>query len=263
MHLRKWQIKWLNGRSIPLFDSPDVPVRKVLAVRPSRDRAVLPVAFLLLLVVSSPRIHAGQFVNLDFESPNLPIHEVGFLEGLAIDALPGWRPLIGSVESSSVLLNTTTISSASFSLFGPLTKQANPNHNLYSLRLYSGDAINRKSSVSISQSGLISEASKSLRLEARIFGEYHVTLDGTPISMSLSATGTDFDTYFGHISSFSGRTVELKIETGIDRGVLNRPFMYIGEVGFSTSVVPEPNVYTLIAIGLLGVIWRARYVCTR
>ena len=255
MHLRKRQTKWLNGRSIPLFDSPNATVRKVLAVCPSVDRAVLPLAVLILLVVSCPRIYAGQFVNLDFESPRLPLND---LAALSVDALPGWAVNAGVLGNNRVFVNSSPLSGAAISFYGPLTDQPNSNHDLYSARLYSGYILGVGVGVSIWQSGNVPESAKSLRLEARSFQGYQVTLDGTPIAMSRVQDGVDYDTYYGDISGFSGQAAELKIQTVAGPGFLDGgPYLFIDKISFSTLVVPEPGVYALLGVGLFGLgCWR-------
>ena len=144
---------------------------------------------LLVVVMGGSALQAGQFLNLDFESPHLPIRPVEGFEGLPSDAFPSWEVRVSNLNFGRVFLNVAPLAGARVALFGPLEVQPNPKHDLYSARLFAGFMNdNELHAVSVSQAGLIPSNARSLRLEARIIGEYHVTLDGTAVSMALSST---------------------------------------------------------------------------
>ena len=96
------------------------------------------------------------------------------------------------------------------------------------------------------------------RLNGENHREYRVTLDGTAVSMVLSLTGNEDDVYRGDISGFSGRSAELKTETGTGTDLFDLPRVFIDNISFSTLVVPEPGAYALLGIGLVGLGWWRR-----
>ncbi len=208
-------------------------------------------------ILAAIQLHGGQFMNLDFESPRLPLPD---LVARSVDAVPDWNVDAGVLGPDRVFVNGPPLAGAAISFFGPLSPVPNPQQNLYSVSLYSGNAGNTFTGVSISQAALVPESSKSLCLEARIFGGYSVTLDGAPIYMYLVSGGTEYDTYYGDISNFAGMTADLKIETAAGTTLFDQPYMYIDKISFSTLVVPEPSTYTLFALGLFGLCWRTRNI---
>ena len=211
-----------------------------------------------LYLSATPWLHAGEFINLGFESPNLPI------QGSPAAALfPGWSLQLG--DGTPPLHVSLGAGSIPISAPQAILNGTGPNgiaQDLYGAWLISGlveeTPVLRYEGISISQTGRIPDGTKMLVLRADVLQPsiFSVTLNDFPISMSLSAThlGVFLGTYEGDISNYSGQTMDLKIE------VAKRSSLFVTDISFAPQGIPEPSAYALLAFGLAGFGWRARRV---
>src|SRR5438093_3501432 len=179
----------------------------------SNNQACVVLAALLTLQFSS---RAQDFVNLDFESANVPILAPGEPGGFVprADAVPGWRVFFGGGESPAVLYNDPTFGSSSVMLSGPnfvvFGSPIPAIEGRFSVYLNAGDGAPVLNPASISQTGLV--PSGSLSIQARIYTgtpDFIVSLNGTAITMYPLSVTSGYTIYGGDISAFSGQTATL------------------------------------------------------
>jgi PEP-CTERM motif len=206
-------------------------------------RAVL----IVLMLVLGERGGAQGFVNLDFESANLSPVPAGQFGGYVpiSDALPGWAAYFGTTQLTQVLQNNLTLGSGSVDVLGPDWTFGGSAiiDGQYSVELQpdTSDAL----SATITQTGMIPITAKSLQFKkAPTTDPLSVTIGGQTISMTPLQNTSTYTLYGGDISAFAGLMEELKISA------LPGTFGFtLDDIQFSPSVVPEPSVFGLLALG--------------
>jgi hypothetical protein len=224
-----------------------------------RTACFVAVSFALLRSVS-----AQGFVNLNFESANIPN---GTSLGSSIpisEGMPGWSASF--VSSSGSSNQATQVTYDGISLGGDVISIVdtnvgfgfNPIQRKYSAFLFGGGGTDDQLySAQISQTGLVPIGTQSIQLEAQLFQgpSFIVTLGGQTISMSLLPSFSGF-TYGGNIpSSLAGQLATLTITEPPPSGV-PPSMLELDNISFSSStVVPEPGPLALSALGglLFGV----------
>jgi hypothetical protein len=213
--------------------------------------------------------NGGPFYNLDFEQviqPLIPNDPWGYNRVPIGNALPGWRAFAGSAPVTLVHTNTMFLDSAGISLYGP--GGAWVINGNYSAFLQSGFPINNATgqiSAAIAQNGQVPSDAQSIRLAARAWGLFSVSLGGETLSLTPLFAGADFTIYGANIPNVGGQTEELRITAQVEPGApgFQHSLVWLDSISFSPEVVvPEPSVVALVLCGglLLGLnIFRKRH----
>jgi hypothetical protein len=214
----------------------------------SRITCFVAVSFALLRNVS------GQaFVNLDFEDATVTIAHESPYYALESDAIPGWSasPLWGLSGGLYIGYGTISLGGAVVFLedgnvpsgYGPLPIQGS-----FSVLL-------DYQSASIWQTGTIPNTAQSLTFFSVQDG-LQVTFAGQNIPFSAigngvnAENGASYTIYGADISSYAGETGQLLFT------VPGQTTALLDNIQFSSSSVPEPNVFGLFALGGLLLIFR-------
>lgn len=223
----------------------------------TRAAAVI-IVLALSVGVAKRALAQGSFGNLDFESATfvpIPGDPNGRVEFAA--ALPGWTGYINGQPQTALIPNGIPIGPVPVPFISVMTAQPGSVvlQGSYTLAYSSGfDSLGNVIPVALAQTGQVPAASQSLRFLAAF--RPAVLLDGNSMSPVALGAGPSQTTLFGiDISSFAGRTVELRFQPGLG-------FTYLDDIQFSNQPIPEPSVFGLVALGalLLGgrFVWRVR-----
>jgi hypothetical protein len=207
----------------------------------------------------------GYFQNLDFEAAIVSPPPAGYIPSdaqnpiSAAEALPGWTVYEDDTICTAVWgtpgLSVTYVSLDYDQPFGYSALQG-----VYSIGLSAYNlAPGYYTSASISQTGLIPEGTQSIQFLLQNYklpngnpaGEtLIVTLNGTPIPISVVSTSGYVMTMVGDVGAFAGTTAELKFTAP--------PEAHYGldSISFSPQAVPEPGALSLFGLGLLGLGWQ-------
>jgi hypothetical protein len=224
-----------------------------------------------LAFVFTQAVFAQGFQNLDFEAAVIAPPPANYTPAgadnpiSAADALPGWTVYEDNTVCTAVWgtpgLSITDVSLNFGQPFGYLSLQG-----VYSIGLSAYNlAPGYYTSASIAQTGLIPEGTQTIQFLLRNYklpsgnpaGEtLIVTLNGTPIPISVISTSGYVMTMAGDVSAFAGTSAELKF-TAPSESNYGMDF-----IAFSSAGVPEPSAFSLIGLGLLGLGWhRRRILC--
>ena len=190
---------------------------------------------------------AGQgFLNLDFEDATIEPTPVGggIFPADPLQALPGWT--VGG-PNTTVSYNRESIGGPMVSLMGPdFPNYAGftPLQGSYSVLLYYFSAYGAPT---LSQTARVPSFSQSINfLVGSGMGDAVVTMNGVNIPLIPIAGGR----LAGNVSAFAGSVAQLTFSTP-DIGGYPGQLLYLDDIQFSTSVVPEPKVHTLLAFSIL------------
>jgi hypothetical protein len=220
-----------------------------------------------LAFVFTQTVCAQGFQNLDFEAATISPAPLGYTPAgadnpiSAADALPGWTVYEDSTLCTAVWgtpgLDITYVSLNYGQPFGYLSLQG-----VYSIGISAYNlAPGYYTSASIAQTGLIPEGSQSIQFFLRNYklpsgnpaGEtLIVTINGTPIPISVISKSGYVMTIAGDVSAFAGTTAELKFTAPSESNY------GMDSIAFSSIGVPEPSAFSLIGLGLLGLGWHRR-----
>jgi len=217
-------------------------------------------AFLMVFISVLSAQAQGTFYNLNFESANLtPIPAGQYGGDVPISsALPNWSASISGVPVTQVLQNNYTLGAASIDILGPSWNQINPGiiDGNYTVFLQS----NPVDSASIFQSGTIQANAESLEFEsADILGTGSLTvsfagntLSPVLLSSGISPSGQPYDLYGANIAPYANHMGELEFTVP----TTSPYYVELDDISFSQTVVPEPSIVALTAIG--GLFFGAR-----
>ena len=210
----------------------------------------------------------GNFQNLDFEAPTLPlVHVGGGFDFVAVaGAVPGWTLFLGTNQVGRVLFNNFFLGTATVGLMGPGLTNSFPIwpriiDGSYTIVLQAGTDISEGPvnpplvDAGMTQSGLVPVSASSIQLKAYTLGganaQFVVSLNGFPIDMLPLEVTPNYTLYGGDISIFAGSTAELRI------AALTIPAFAFSAFAFdSIAFVPEPSVFALLGLGALFIGWR-------
>ncbi len=224
-------------------------LRRVLVLVAKRLPAKLGLASsLALLLGTTAAVGQGTFQNLNFEQARIPPTPIGAY-GTLVDptlAFPGWT-VGGGGNYLYVLYNNLTLGAPAIMLMGPFFPNGpgyTPLQGFYSVGLYY-DNPSIVPPPTLSQTGLIPATARSLNflVGADIGGA--VEVNGVNIPLVPVAGGR----LAGDISAYAGTVAQLTFT--ISPTTTGDTGMYFDDIQFSASVVPEPNTFTLSALGAL------------
>ena len=190
----------------------------------------------------------GNFVNLDFESANVPNGTSPGPISVA-NALPGWTVYYGTSQVSQIYYNDVSLGSSQVTLisssdpFGADCVTGN-----YGVLLQGGSTY---PSVSIGQSGLVPAGSMSVLFDAQLnpaFGPVYLSLGGQNIAYSAVTTEPYYTVYGGNIpSSLAGQVETLEfVVPGSVSGYNGDNALNLGPISFSLNEIPEPGSWALM-----------------
>ena len=206
------------------------------------------------LITTDNRIYSQGFINLNFESANIPgSTEVGSLVPISA-GLPGWSGYYISSASTDqetqVAYDGISIGGAVISILDINAAQYGPNFNpiegRYSAALFGEGGV--PVSTMISQTGLVPGGTMSLRAKWWSTVDPVVTLGGQTVNMVPLETFPTYTLYGGDISSFAGKVVTLSFtEPPPAQG--SPSMLVLDNILFSNQAVPEAGVFGLWALG--------------
>jgi PEP-CTERM motif len=222
------------------------------------------ITFILLLLGMRSGFSQG-FLNLNFNSANIP---AGTTSGSTVpisEAIPDWTAYLGADQQTSVLYDDLAIGSAAIALLDSNSPAPGliPGNN-YTVVLQSGAGSSEDVSASIAQTALIPSTAQSIIFEASFpyAAGWQVTIAGQDIPVTeVSAINSSYAIYAGNVSPFAGQTDQLEFTALAGTGPSVN--MYLDEISFSTSPIPEPGVLGLSALGSLLLAWRNRRIFSK
>ena len=192
----------------------------------------------------------GNFQNLGFESATI-VPVVGDPAGRIQfpPAFPYWIGTINGQTQSVTLYNNAALSTPSFILFGGASPGRLDGNYTAALQ---ANSMFVPTVTSLFQTGLVPNDSLSLRFFGTIpnglaGGQLTVSLDGTPLSLSVLQNFGTYSLYAADVSPFAGHVAELKFQDAVPaQGVST---FLLDNISFSPIGVPEPRTWALFALG--------------
>lgn len=202
----------------------------------------------------------GTFQNLNFEMAGQYLSDLApgqFEQYVPTNkATPGWvvcQPNAGFPYAGH---NCFTIEAAAVAVLGPGYDTNYIIQGKYTA-LLEASSLASSVSTSIAQNGTVPTWAKSLQYWSGGNGTLVVSVGGQvlqPVSLSSSASGA-WTFYGADIAAFAGQTVDLRFTSQYTQ-YPNRD-VYLDGISFSSAIVPEPAVLTIIGIAILGLgFWR-------
>ena len=192
----------------------------------------------------------GTFVNMDFESPVLPlIAPLGTFRVAITNALPHWAAYIDDVPQDRVVFNTIALDNAAISLHDSRSIYGPAPQGNYSVYLQpSSPFASQQASAALAQTGMVPQDARSLLLYAKPstfpFLTLQVTFAGQTISMMpVGAATATYQVWGGDISPHSGQSGELRFT------VTPHAASWLDNIQFSSDPVPEPGTWALFGLG--------------
>src|SRR5437870_2365448 len=108
-----------------------------------KTNAIRNATVMIILIVGGPSGHAQgtlQFVNLNFESPILPLDPNDPNGVPVINALPGWTAFIGGSQVDRIFYDTVSLGGAAISLHDPMSHFYQPLQGNYNVLLQGSGA---------------------------------------------------------------------------------------------------------------------------
>jgi hypothetical protein len=218
------------------------------------------------LVSLLPLASAQNFINLNFEQAQIVYNTntgggvPGWPPGnryiYASNAVPGWTASGAFGQINDFVYDGFVIGADGVSLFLSNSIHGYPFRSLdgdYSIAL-NGNAVFRRGTSSISQTGLVPASAMSLQFIATnippVLGSsstmLFVSLGGQNIPFYPIGNVPNYTLYGGDISAFGGQVEPLTFSSSPGNG-----YWEIDDIQFSPSPIPEPNVSGLLVLGSL------------
>ncbi len=182
----------------------------------------------------------GTFQDLDFEQAAVVPTYVGSPVIWAANAFPGWTVYFSGFPQTEVALNQV------LALPVGLGDLASPNLVLdgsFSAVL-AGSALSAVATA-IGQSGTIPPGSQSLTFLS--FEQFSVSFAGHSLPLQLLGEGPNASQMYGaDISAYAGQYGQLLFQTAPGGGQ-----EILDDIAFSTQSIPEPGMFSIIALGAL------------
>ena len=195
----------------------------------------IPISLLALLLSMCSGRSQG-FVNLNFESAQIIFN--GYLLSVN-DAFPGW-----TVTAPYITYDSPSLSGNSISIFDtkpPLN--APPIQGAYYAFLASGNTPGLGQTISLSQTGTIPVGAQSITFWGNI-GGLQITFAGQSLAFSETGSTANYNIYAADISTIAGQTGQIlfSLPPYVSSATLDN-------IQFSSSSIPEPSVFGLLASG--------------
>lgn len=217
-------------------------------------------------VLATQCLSAQDFINLDFESANLPALAPDQYGGGYVpiaDAVPGWTCTIDGDEVTQVLNNAGTRGGPSLSIWGQRAVYAGGVlQGSQTVILSSGFGGDSGHTISLSQTGLIPSSARSLLFKAAPYvqaapsepgpaeGLFSVFMGGRNLDYYVLSTGSNYAMYGASIpSEFAGTIQPLTFTDASFAGTWH--YEKLDDIQFMSEPVPEPGVLGLAAVGVV------------
>ena len=221
------------------------------------------ILFALLLFCRSGQ--AQSFINLGFERAVINTNGLPPFMAVASSAIPGWTAAISgsaNYQLSEIIYDTDALGSPAIDILesnNDLAGSAVILQGQYTLELQAVAGYNGyNAGGSISQTGLIPVSALALLFEAQLsplqgtlLESLQVSLDGQNLNFFAVSSGANYTLYGADISMFSGQveTLDFSSVSALPIGIPNE--IFLDNIQFSTSPIPEPNELALAALGIL------------
>lgn len=204
-----------------------------------------------LAIFTSQCCFSQGFVNLNFESASIVHDSSGqFASSVyASNAIPGWTAYIAGVSQTDIMYNDRTLDNAAVTLQGTNSSVLTPIQGYYTVLLLGASTFAPQQSAAIGQMGQIPLTAQSLIFWGYV-GQSDVTFGGQTLSLVVLGSTANYDIYGANISSFAGQTGQLLFTASPQETDV------IDNIQFSTTAVPEPSEFALLALG--GVVFGIR-----
>jgi hypothetical protein len=206
----------------------------------------------LTLTVAFFGTRAAPFQNLDFESATLnPIPNDSFNRVYFDQAFPGWRGNVGGIQETAAFHNGMFLCCSSIAVWGDETNRNLSLEGTFSVALhashdpYSSPQESRLANTSVAQTGFVPSDAQSLLFRAQVGGPVEAALGGQPLSLMPVAVGPNYTVFGADITAWAGQETELRL-TAIAQSMGN--LTILDSIEFSTTPVPEPSTFALLAI---------------
>ncbi|HTR41260.1 MAG TPA: hypothetical protein VMH87_06555 [Pseudomonadales bacterium] len=220
-------------------------------------------------------VSGQQFQDLNFESAKLVTVSSGMVQ--FAQAFPGWTLTVTNPFSPDALYDTVYLDSAGISIIDntantPSFLAGDVIQGRYTAILQSGNGYPPgggmvPSDVTLSQTGMVPPGTESLEFEIEPLligaGNFEVTLDGQPLSLAPLGTGSNYELFGADISQWAGQTAQLAFTVFAQVPHRDDEYLALDAIQFSSQLVPEPGVLSLLALGgllLIRAIRRAMWV---
>jgi hypothetical protein len=213
---------------------------------------------------------AQQFVNLDFESANVPHLSPEQWGGGYVpisDAVPGWTCAIDGVQVIDVLNNNGTSGGPSLSIWGQrATLVGGVLQGSQTVILSAGFGDDFGHTISLSQTGLIPLSARSLLFKAAPYdqttpgpadGLFSVFLGGSSLDYYPLSIGVNYTLYGASIpAEFAGTVQSLMFTDASFPGSWH--YEKLDDIQFTADPIPEPSFISLVALSLALIVLRSR-----
>jgi hypothetical protein len=188
----------------------------------------------------------GTFVNLDFESANIPRGPSSAPIAVS-QALPGWTVYLGNTPSATVIPNDSSLAGANVSVLTPqwLVNPIFQGNYMVLLQAAPSPSSFTPTTAALGQTGQIPAGAKNMLFDAVTTGQ-QVTFNGAVLPVVVYAKTANFNVYEANISALAGETGELRFTV---LQVLGTGATYLDNIGFYGQSVPEPGTLALFAFG--------------
>jgi hypothetical protein len=212
-------------------------------------------AICAILLFGSQCGFSQSFVNLDFESanvPDVPTNQGGGNVSVTL-GMPGWTAYLGAGQSSQIFHNDVSGGGALVAIEGPQWPSAEILQGNYTAFII-GSQFSTPTSAAIAQTGQIPMNSESLLFytSQSSFASFQVTFGGQQIPVEQIGVGPNYYIMGGDISAYAGQTAELRFTALPDTGG------FLDNIQFSMSPVPEPATLAVFATGAVLLALRRR-----
>ena len=200
-----------------------------------------------MMLAGNLHLCAQGFVNLNFESANVPVVPAGQLgtNVLVSQGIPGWTAYEGLMQVSQIGHNDVSLGGPYLSIQGPQWNSAQILVGNYTMLIQGSFGGAPSGSAAIGQSGLVPIATQSLQFISNPGSNFQVTFNNQIIPIIPINSFPNFTLFGGDISLFAGQSGELRF-TGLANGG-----GLLDSIIFSASSIPEPSIYSLLGCGVL------------
>lgn len=208
--------------------------------------------FISLLAVGPSGFGQG-FINLDFESANIPSGSGGGYVA-ASDAIPGWVAYKEGVAVDPIVYNALSLGVPEISIH-----DSSDPYGYYFGGVIAGNytVVLQPSfpggirSAAIGQTGLIPADAQSLILYAN--GPISVSFAAQFVPLDILGSGSNYTIYGGNIGAYAGQSGELRFTANaISPSGWGTA---LDNIQFSAAAIPEPSAVSLLGLGLLALGW--------